>query len=989
MHRKWMKERDGREETRLGKKVAVLSFLAAAMLSGTAKADPVVIDEEWNTDVRGNTDTGTPSNNEVNIGENAKIKGTVWGGRSTSPGAEIQNNAVTVTGGQMTYVYGGWATDGTAHDNTVRITGGEMGTIQGGAGIYGSSHNTVSIENAKAVAVYGGRTCWGDFTENTVEIKSGAFSGPIVGATQYKSSNGSQANSWAHAINNGVTIHGGTFGASIYGASVTRGFASDNSVTITGGNVQNQVAGNYTGIIGAYVRESEPDATGPDKVERNSVKISGSETRIDVTNSVGTGSIIGGKTDEAGAMKNEVSITGVNDKGSVKANYIYGAYAAGDVLENKVTIEDSSVEGKIIGAESTAGSAKDNHVSVVGPARLSGDVYGARGYSGEVTGNSVTLSGDTEITGSLYGGYADDGNAEYNSVRLEGTNGKIIEIGDVEGGSSVKGDAKNNSVYLKGDFHVAGSLIGGSVCDGEASGNLVSLEGNIRIDADLVGGFSIQGLSADNTLEIKSENIQVGGLYGFQNLHFYFSESVRNGAVMIKAENNASNEVDITGSQAKIFFSGDQTPLNAGERVILIDTEGGLTGDPITDDNRQITARLGVSLDYDFILSYDDNEDKKQLIASLLKVSDSGSGEQDPNPTPDPGLTPDPDPTPDPELPDPDDPKEPSHDPEPAPAVRVNPQMKAFSEGYLAGMTYLRRAGDLLAGSGSAAMAEALAVDSDRIGWTPFVIGGGNSMTHKTGSSVRTQGTALLAGLAVGKEGKSGLQAIGGAFLEGGRGHYSTDNSFANAAAVEGKGKSDYVGGGLMGRLNLPSRTSAHAYLQGSLRGGRIRINYDSRTLKDALGQVAAYRTKSAYSGAHAGLGCAVELSDKTTLDLRADYLWTRMSGADVRLTTGDPIKFKAVNSNRIRIGGRLTTDGGAVKPYAGLAFEHEFAGTSRAVTNGHKITAPSLKGNTIVGEAGFRITPEKAPLTVDLGIQVHGGKRHGVTGDVRFTYKL
>jgi len=132
-----------------------------------------------------------------------------------------------------------------------------------------------------------------------------------------------------------------------------------------------------------------------------------------------------------------------------------------------------------------------------------------------------------------------------------------------------------------------------------------------------------------------------------------------------------------------------------------------------------------------------------------------------------------------------------------------------------------------------------------------------------------------------------------------------------------------------------------------------------------------------------------MELSDKTTFDLRADYFWTRMSGADVRLTTGDPIKFKAINSQRIRVGGRLSADGGTIKPYVGLVYEHEFAGTSRATTNGHKIAAPSLKGGTVIGEAGVGITPEDSPLTVDLGLQVHGGRRSGVTGDVRFTYRF
>jgi outer membrane autotransporter protein len=319
----------------------------------------------------------------------------------------------------------------------------------------------------------------------------------------------------------------------------------------------------------------------------------------------------------------------------------------------------------------------------------------------------------------------------------------------------------------------------------------------------------------------------------------------------------------------------------------------------------------------------------------------------------------------------------------------VNPQMKVFSEGFLAGMTQLQRAGDLLAGSASAAMEEALSLDGGKSGWMPFVVGGGNSMTHKTGSTIRTEGTALLAGLAAETESKTGVRVLGGVFLERGDGDYSTHNTFANAAAIRGKGNSDYLGAGVMGRIHFPSRTDSHTYFEGALRSGRIRINYDSLTLTDALGQVAAFHTKSSYKSAHASIGRVMELTDRTSLDLRADYLWTRMSSADVRLTTGDPVRFEAVNSHRVKVGGRLTMDGDLFKPYVGLAYEHEFDGTARATTNGYKIAAPSLKGGTVIGEMGIRVTPEKTPLTVDLGIQMHGGKREGVTGSVRFTYRF
>ena len=73
------------------------------------------------------------------------------------------------------------------------------------------------------------------------------------------------------------------------------------------------------------------------------------------------------------------------------------------------------------------------------------------------------------------------------------------------------------------------------------------------------------------------------------------------------------------------------------------------------------------------------------------------------------------------------------------------------------------------------------------------------------------------------------------------------------------------------------------------------------------------------------------------------------------------------------------------VKPYAGAAFEYEFAGDAKGTTNGLDINTPSLKGGTGVGELGLMFTPSKdLPLSIDLGIQGYVGKREGVTGSLQ-----
>jgi hypothetical protein len=68
-----------------------------------------------------------------------------------------------------------------------------------------------------------------------------------------------------------------------------------------------------------------------------------------------------------------------------------------------------------------------------------------------------------------------------------------------------------------------------------------------------------------------------------------------------------------------------------------------------------------------------------------------------------------------------------------------------------------------------------------------------------------------------------------------------------------------------------------------------------------------------------------------------------------------------------------------------GLAWEREFGGKVRASTNGLPIAAPSLRGDTGIGEIGLSITPSASlPLAFELGVQGYVGKREGVTGSLR-----
>ena len=116
---------------------------------------------------------------------------------------------------------------------------------------------------------------------------------------------------------------------------------------------------------------------------------------------------------------------------------------------------------------------------------------------------------------------------------------------------------------------------------------------------------------------------------------------------------------------------------------------------------------------------------------------------------------------------------------------------------------------------------------------------------------------------------------------------------------------------------------------------------------------------------------------------------WTHQDGDSVKLSTGDPVKFKDVDSNRLRLGGRFVyAVNDFISPYIGAAWEYEFDGNAKATTNGYAIKSPDLTGSTGIGELGLTLKPSATlPLSLDLSAQGYTGKREGATGSLKIKF--
>lgn len=314
-------------------------------------------------------------------------------------------------------------------------------------------------------------------------------------------------------------------------------------------------------------------------------------------------------------------------------------------------------------------------------------------------------------------------------------------------------------------------------------------------------------------------------------------------------------------------------------------------------------------------------------------------------------------------------------------STQLNPQSKALSEGRMAALAYSNQGQALLAGQGMDNASDAASGNAPA-GF--FAMAGGHNR-YQTGSHVDVNGFSLAAG--IGKKNTLGNGTmLNGLFFETGWGNYSTYNSFAGLASIRGDGDTRYYGGGYLGRYQ---KTNGQ-YVEGSVRAGRTTSTFRSGDLNAVVGQSADYTVGAPYYGLHLGIGKKKPVGPNLTLDTYGKFFWSRLGGSNATVA-GTPVHFDAVNSQRWRLGAKLTRKADErTTVRTGLAYQFEFGGKASASTLGYSIDAPSLKGGTGIVELGVTIAPKKGGNTPALDISLQGfvGKCQGITGSVQATWK-
>ncbi|GHU05982.1 hypothetical protein FACS1894158_10810 [Betaproteobacteria bacterium] len=652
-------------------------------------------------------------------------------------------------------------------------------------------------------------------------------------------------------------------------------------------------------------------------------------------------------------------------KTTVNAGTLAGNIAAGTDLEvaANATYDGLSV-ARIVGAlTGVAGSNIKNTAGLtVSSGTFGGDIDATNTYlTKEGAGTTLTLTGTNTYTGKT--------TVNAGTLKVQGTLGSGGDYAEAIANNSELVFDQNTSQTLSGI--ISGN--GGLTKDG-APGTILTLnkintyDGDTKVNAGTLALTSTGSLNSSvsvasvATFDLsgtagKDVSLQSGGTLNWHQggsiggnlnaaggiLNFYVPDGTTSGTTLLNVAGNAY----VTNSQVHIGLLGTSTPLTAGDHIVLIDASGTLSGAPdnptASSANATAAGMQGISLIYTFDIS----TTATQLIASLPVWS----------------------------------------------APLVNPQHEALAEGYLAGLLLANQGADIAAGQG---MANLLAERGKAYATFATLVGGNNR--YKTGSHIDMNSSYLMTGVAGDRKLASGDLTLG-LFIEAGEGDFDTSNHFANAAPIKGKGDARYVGAGLMTRLDLAGAKDAHPYLEGSLRAGRVKSDFKANFGGQVLGTAVpytsgSYDSRSAYQSLHVG-GGYVWTNKSTELDVYGQYLYGQRDGDTVRLSSGEKVHFDAIASHRARIGARATWTVDNIKPYAGIAYEHEFDGKAKAkidVAGGqrYKIDAPDVKGDTGILELGFTVQPTASkPLTVDFNVKGYAGRREGFTGGVRAEYRF
>ena len=599
-----------------------------------------------------------------------------------------------------------------------------------------------------------------------------------------------------------------------------------------------------------------------------------------------------------------------------------------------------------------------------------GNVYGGKADSGEIINNKIFINGGT-ITGDVYGGkVSSNGSVKNNYISIDnstilgtvrvGDAGEVtdneVNISNSTIGSknapiyfaSGKSNVSNNVVNI-----ISGTVIGDNICIGYSQmGTVENNELNIsggKIIGSIRAGTAIFGIVKDNTIKISgTANIEEAELVGTpstnsleknNNLTIYgwsgSTQSVQN-FNNINFENikwnNDGTVLNITDNKEKDALANTNIKLNklnfsGGTQLNTGDSMTFVKGTDLGIDATKVTFAPEFTAGVATVGTGDVEVDENSVKYTLTEI-------------------------------------------------KQNSQIDLVAENRAVAAAFVNQGTDLISDS-----LDTISRDSN-YGVKTFAAVHGNRSKYDVNSDIKINGWSTIVG--VGNTGKfdNSSEFSWGVFYENGSGNYRTYNEFNNEF-FRGDGSLVYNGGGIAARYTNKNGV----YTEGSLRAGMLKSDMDN-ALRDGAGNFYGYESESAYYGAHLGIGKIISLSESSGLDVYGKFFHTYTEGDSFKVA-GDEFEFDSINSNRLRIGARITSNKeNKFSTYYGLAYEYEFNGDADMTAQGLKAPTQSLQGSSVMAEVGFNYQPTPtSPWSFDLNMRGYTGERQGGSFNVQATY--
>ena len=631
---------------------------------------------------------------------------------------------------------------------------------------------------------------------------------------------------------------------------------------------------------------------------------------------------------------------------------ITSLYVFYNPVASAITYEGNNLNGK--GAPITITENKISINEQITDLYRNASVFGNHSQNDDANNNNVTIN-NSEIS-TVYSGWGV--NANRNKVTLNnGSNSTYVIGGYSETGEDKPGDTNDNTVIINNS--TVTNAFGGYSLHSYANNNTVIIN-NSTIESsnssDIIGGYTPQGKGATGNIVkiIGNSNIENASIYGGRSnsSNINVEDVITGNALTLDSWSGSTKSVKnfngINFDNINWQNGGTVLTITAGAKNDLANTEINLNsiaggskiavGDTMTLIESTSNVNLGIKKDN---IKVKDN--------FFAGVATEGTGTATVN---DDGVA------------------------FTVDTLKANSQIDLVAENRAVAAAFVNQGTDLINDS-----LDTISRDSN-YGVKTFAAVHGNRSKYDVNSDIKINGWSTIVGVGNADKFDNGSEFSWGVFYENGSGNYRTYNEFNNEF-FRGDGSLVYNGGGIAARYTNKNGV----YTEGSLRAGMLKSDMDN-ALRDGAGNFYGYESESAYYGAHIGIGKIISLSESSDLDVYGKFFHTYTEGDSFKVAN-DEFEFDSINSDRLRIGARITSNKeNKFSTYYGLAYEYEFNGDADMTAQGLKAPTQSLQGSSVMAEVGFNYQPTPdSPWSFDLNMRGYAGERQGGSFNVQATY--